>query len=333
MDFSLSDEQILLRDTARSLLAKECPPSLVRAHIDDPSAYEPLWAHMKEFTALGEGPCTDLCLFVEETGYVAAPGPFYATTAMFAPLLAELEHELLAEVSSGNATGTLAVAGADGVWTPNSAPVKAFVAEAATVDWIAVVDDGPSVRIVSRDDVELRETKMVNWSRRLFEVDTSKAGGSAVPLSTDAFERVMARATVVLAAEMVGTARRLLDMSIAYAKERYQFDVPIGSFQALQHRLAEFSLEVERATAAAYYAAMTVDADDADRDRAVHVAKAAAGSAATRGTKDAAQVHGGVGYTWEHDLHLYFRRAVASEYWLGTSQWHHDRLADLLLPA
>jgi alkylation response protein AidB-like acyl-CoA dehydrogenase len=143
----------------------------------------------------------------------------------------------------------------------------------------------------------------------------------------------MARATVVLAAEMVGTARRLLDMSIAYAKERFQFDVPIGSFQALQHRLAEFSLEVERATAAAYYAAMTVDADDDDRDRAVHVAKAAAGSAATRGTKDAAQVHGGVGYTWEHDLHLYFRRAVASEYWLGTSQWHHDRLADLLLPA
>ena len=136
-----------------------------------------------------------------------------------------------------------------------------------------------------------------------------------------------------LAAEMVGTARRLFDMALAYAKERIQFDVPIGSFQAIQHKLAECSLAVERATAAAQYAAMTIDADDADRHRAVHVAKAAAGTAVTRAAKDAAQVHGGIGYTWEHDLHLFLRHAYGSEHWMGTTEWHHDRLADLLLGA
>jgi alkylation response protein AidB-like acyl-CoA dehydrogenase len=164
----------------------------------------------------------------------------------------------------------------------------------------------------------------------LFEVDASGIDVEQLLLSDDALERVMQRATVALSAEMVGTARRLLDMSVAYAKERYQFDVPIGSFQALQHRLAECSLAVERAQAAAQFAAMALDADDESRHRAVHVAKAAAGTAAMRATKDAAQVHGGIGYTWEHDLHLYFRRAAASEFWLGTTRDHHDQLADRL---
>ena len=122
-------------------------------------------------------------------------------------------------------------------------------------------------------------------------------------------------------------------MALAYAKERKQFDVPIGSFQAIQHKLADMSLALERATAAVQYASMTVDDDDADRTRACHVAKAAAGDAARRCLKDGIQIHGGIGYTWEHDLHLFIRRATASEYLLGTDRWHHDRLADLLLDA
>jgi alkylation response protein AidB-like acyl-CoA dehydrogenase len=174
---------------------------------------------------------------------------------------------------------------------------------------------------------------MVDFSRRFFEVDTAGASGTPLALDAAAFEALTYRATASLAAEMVGTSRRLLDMAVAYAKERIQFDVPIGSFQAIQHRLAECSLAVERAIAAAQYAAMTIDADDEDRFRAVHVAKAAAGNAAIRSAKDSIQVHGGIGYTWEHDLHLYLRRAIGSEYWLGTTSWHHDRLADRLMPA
>jgi alkylation response protein AidB-like acyl-CoA dehydrogenase len=332
MDFSLSDEQVMLRDTARALLSKECPPSLVRAHIDDATVAAPLWEHLRDFAALGDGPCTDLCLFVEETGYVAAPGPFFATAAMFAPLLAALDHEHLAQLSAAEVTGTVAMAGADGVWRPNDEPVKTFVAEADRVDGIEVVDAGQTVRIVPGIVVDTRETRLVDWSRRLFEVDASGVSGTSLAMDGATLDAVMERTIAALAAEMVGTARRLLDMAVAYAKERYQFDVPIGSFQAIQHRLAECSLAVERSTAAAQYAAMAVDADDPERHRAVHVAKAAAGTAATRAAKDSIQIHGGIGYTWEHDLHLYLRRAIASEYWLGTTRWHHDRLADLLLP-
>ena len=140
--------------------------------------------------------------------------------------------------------------------------------------------------------------------------------------------------TSSLAAEMVGTARRIFDMALAYAKERKQFDVPIGSFQAIQHKLADMSLALERATAAVQYAAMTVDADDR-RPHAARAtsAKAAAGEAARRILKDGIQIHGGIGYTWEHDLHLYLRRATADEDLLGTTSWHLDRIADLLFDA
>jgi len=330
MDFSLSDDQVLLRDTARAIFAKECPPALVREHIDDPTVADGLWQQLKDFAALGDAPCSDLCLFVDETGYVAAPGVFFPTAAMFAPLLAALDHELLPSVLAGEATGTVAAAGADGHFTLNAEPVKTFVAEADRVNWIAVVDAGPSVRVLPASDVKTRRTRMVDFSRRHFEVDASDSKVAAISLDAAAWDAVVARTTAALASEMVGTSRRLLEMAIAYAKERYQFDVPIGSFQAIQHRLAECSLAVERATAAAQYASMTLDADDSERFRAVHVAKAAAGTAAMRAAKDAIQVHGGIGYTWEHDLHLYMRRAIASEHWLGTTSWHHDRLAELL---
>jgi alkylation response protein AidB-like acyl-CoA dehydrogenase len=130
---------------------------------------------------------------------------------------------------------------------------------------------------------------------------------------------------------MVGVAHRIFDMSLQYAKERKQFDVPIGSFQAIQHKLAEMSLALERSTAAVYYAAMTVDAEDADRTRACHVAKAAAGEATRRILKDGAQIHGGIGYTWEHDLHLYLRRATADETLFGSTGWHHDQIAYLVI--
>jgi len=129
---------------------------------------------------------------------------------------------------------------------------------------------------------------------------------------------------------MVGTSRRIFGMALEYAKERKQFDVPIGSFQAIQHKLAEMSLALERSTAAVHYAAMTLDADHPDRTRACHVAKAAAGEATRRILKDGIQIHGGIGYTWEHDLHLYLRRATGDEYLFGQTGWHYDRIADLL---
>lgn len=332
MNLSLSDDQQLLRDTARTMLAKECPTTLLRAHIDDPAAADPLWERLRDFAALAGGPCTDLCLFLEELGYVAAPGVFFPTVALAAPVLAAAGDERLQSVVDGTTTATLALAGADGIWRTNAEPVKTFVAEADRVDWIVVVDGGSGtdaeVRVVAPDEADLRPVGTIDYSRRMFEVEAPL--GEARRVDAAAIDATIVRATVAAAAELVGTARRTFDMSLAYAKERIQFDVPIGSFQAIQHRLAECSLGVERAIAAVQYAALAIDADDADRVRTAHVAKAAAGSAATRAAKDAQQIHGGIGYTWEHDLHLFTRHTYGSEYWLGTTSWHHDRLAELL---
>jgi alkylation response protein AidB-like acyl-CoA dehydrogenase len=328
MDFGLSDDQELLRDTARAVLTNECPTTLLRAHIDDPAAADPLWAHLRDFAALGDGPSADLCLFLEEVGYVAAPGPFFPSVALAAPILAAAGDDHLDAVLAGEATASVALAGADGVWRVNDESVKTFVPEADRVDWLVVVDAGPRVRVVAAGDARLRRVDTADFSRRMFEVEAD--AGPAVTLDAAALDAALERTTVALAAEMVGTARRCFDMALAYAKERIQFDVPIGSFQAIQHKLADTSLAVERATAAVQYASMTLDADDAERHRATHVAKAAAGAAATRAAKDAHQVHGGIGYTWEHDLHLFTRHAYGSEYWMGTTDWHHDRLAELL---
>ena len=174
---------------------------------------------------------------------------------------------------------------------------------------------------------------VLDSTRRLFEVDVPTDPAilaGAVPIDGDALERVVERATVVLAADLVGVARWLVGASVAYAKERVQFDRPIGSFQGLQFKLVDMSLDHERAAAAVYYAAMAWDAGDDDAHRAVSVAKAAAGTAARHAARDGLQVHGGIGYTWEHDLHLYLRRAYAGDAFLGDAAWHHDRLAALL---
>jgi alkylation response protein AidB-like acyl-CoA dehydrogenase len=332
MDFSLSDDQQLLRDTARNLLTKECPTTLLRGHIEDPAAADPLWEHLRDFAALGAGPCADLCLFLEEVGYVAAPGLFFPTVALAAPILAAAGDDHLDAVLDGEATATLALAGADGIWVPNAEPVKTFVPEADRADWIVIVDAGPIVRVIAATDARLRQVGTADFSRRMFEVGVEVQTPADVARDIDdgALAAALERATVALAAEMVGTARRLFDMTLAYAKERIQFDVPIGSFQAIQHKLADTSLAVERATAAVQYASMALDADDSERHRATHVAKAAAGAAVTRAAKDGQQIFGGIGYTWEHDLHLFTRHAFGSEHWMGTTDWHHDRLAELL---
>ncbi|HEX5614325.1 MAG TPA: acyl-CoA dehydrogenase [Acidimicrobiia bacterium] len=330
MDFTTTHEQDLLRDTARQLLANECPPALLRAHLDDRAASAGLWTHLRDFTGLATGPATDLALVLFETGYVAAPGPFFPTVALFGSLLAACGHPLLADVVEAGASGTVAIADATGRIEPHDAPVKSFVVDADIVEHVAVVDPGPTVRVIARADLDVRVVPTVDASRRVAEVTVPDRDGLSSPLAPRDLDGWRDRATVALAAEMVGTARRIFDMALAYAKDRHQFGVPIGSFQAIQHKLAEMALVLERATAAVQYAAMTVDADDPDRRRAAHVAKAAAGAAARRMVKDGAQIHGGIGYTWEHDLHLFLRRATADEYLFGTTGWHHDRLAEIL---
>ena len=329
MNFAFTDDQELLRDSARQLLADQCPPSLLRAHTDDLGAADGLWDHISDFVPLGIGPLVDLCVFMEALGNVAAPVPFFATACLYAPLLDAIgEHDLDA-VLDGHASGTVALAGSDGVWHPNAETRKTFVPDAARVDLVAAISADGSVTLLASPPALRIET--VDTTRCLYDVETAVPGTAAGTISRSVLDHVMARATVALAAELVGTARRLFDMTLTYAKERVQFDVPIGSFQAIQHKLADMSLDVERAWSAVYYAARAIDADDDDRHRAIHVAQAAAGQAARRAAKDGIQIHGGVGFTMEHDLHLFLRRAFGADALLGATGWHHDRLADLLM--
>jgi alkylation response protein AidB-like acyl-CoA dehydrogenase len=334
MDFSLTEDQELLRSSARNLLRRECPTALVRAHLDDPAAADPLWAHLRGWTGLAEGPLVDLCLFMEETGAVAAPGPFFATTALFAPLVAALGNELLPRVLDGSVTGTLALAGPSGQWVLNADPVKTFVPEADRVDMVAVVSAGPAgpeVVLGERPGGGVDRVQTVDGSRHFCSVIAAEVRGPRLDIDAHDLDTVIERATVALAAEMLGTTRWMFDATLAYAKVREQFGKPIGSFQAVQHKLANMALAKERAWSAVYYAAMALDAGDPDGHRAAHVAKAAAGSAARLNLKDGIQIHGGIGYTWDHDLHLFIRRAVMSDDLLGPSAWHHDRLGDLLV--
>ncbi len=336
MDFTLTDEQHLLVDTARQLLAKECPPELLRRHMEDRAASTSLWGHLRAFAELGRGDCSDLALFVAELGYAAAPGPFFASVALFANLLEAVDGDgaLRDAVAAGEVVGTVAAANERGEWTANDDLVKSFIPDADLAQHIAVVsatDGGTFVTLLPHPGgAALHHLESVDSTRRLFRWDTGDEIGAASPCPPDAWRRFADRATVLAAAEIVGTARRCFTMALEYAKQREQFDRPIGSFQAIQHKLADMSLLIERATAAVHYAAMTVDAHDVDRTRAAHVAKAAAGTAARRCLKDSIQIHGGIGYTWEHDLHLFLRRATAAESLLGPTSWHYDRLADLL---
>jgi hypothetical protein len=330
VDFTLTDEQELLRDTARSMLTEQCPRSLVRAHAENPEVIEPLFdRHLREWLVLGQGPVVDLCLFQEEAGAALLPGTFFPTAALFLPLLDAVGHPLAPRVAAGQETGTVAVAGRSGVWEVTQDPVRTFVPEADGVDHVAIVVPGPGVAVVQAASLERRRVRTLDTTRRTYEIDVPK-DLEPLALDEDVLGDVLERATVALAAELVGVSRWLVESTVAYSKEREQFDRPIGSFQGLQFRMVDTSLDHERAAAAVYYAAMAVDADNPDRHRAVHVAKAAAGTAARGSGRAGMQIHGGIGYTWEHDLHLYLRRAYASDDLLGDAAWHHDRLASLL---
>ena len=331
MDFSLTDEQELLRDTACNLLTKECPPALVRAYVDDPGAADGLWdRHLRDWVTLGDGPLVDHCLFLEEAGAVVLPGPYFATSALFVPLLRAIDHPQADAACAGEIVGTVAMAGASGRWQVTDERTRTFVLDAARADHIAVVGPGPSVAVVERGRVEPVAMQSLDLARRIFTLDVPD-GLETVALSEVALHGVIERATVALAAESVGASRWLLEHSVAYAKERVQFDKPIGSFQGLQWKLVAMAQDHQRAAAAVAYAAMAVDADDPERTRAAHVAKAAAGRAGRHSARDGMQVHGGIGYTWEHDLHLFLRRAEANDALLGSATWHQDRLGELLL--
>ena len=229
----------------------------------------------------------------------------------------------------------MAVAGSNGYWIPNEESSKHFVPSAGQVEHVVVVSGSPlapRIAIMAAAQLAVTEVEHMDRLRPHYRVEVDGIDhGHAI--SPTVWQRVVLRALVTAAAELVGVGRYLLDTAVEYAKQRQQFGRPIGSFQGLQWQLVDAALELERAAAAVSWAAMCVDAEAAEAPYAAHSAKLEAGSAARRCARTSLQVHGGIGYTWEHGLHYWLRRAYAGDAFMGPSDYHARCLAALLFAA
>ncbi len=365
MDLEFTDDQLALRDAARSVLSGACPPSLVRSVFDGTGSADELWIALSELDwpalaiapehgGLGQG-FLEVGIVVEELGRVVAPGPFLATVTQFAPAVAACASSFrLDEVALGRCTGTLALA-EGGRWELGAVAcraepdrtgwrltgTKSHVLDGATADEVVVIargDAGLGAFVVPGASLSARSPETVDPTVPIAHVTLDGVfvdGGRVLlapgaPNADGAIERMLDEATAALALSTVATCRAIFEATLEYAKVRHQFDRPIGSFQAIKHRLADAYLAVERASALAYFAALTVAEDDLRRPLAVSMAKSAAGDVASLLTRDGLQLHGGIGFTWEHDLHFLLKRAVVGELLFGSAASHRGRVARLM---
>jgi len=365
MNFSFSEDQILLRNSVRSALDEHCKPAHVRAMMDDPRGYsEAVWGEMAKLGWLGlpfpepQGGAglglVELALVLEELGRAAYPGPYFASVALggLGLLLggsAAQKEKWLPAISSGKARATAALLEEALDWDPASTTataakagdgwtlsgLKRFVPWAHVADLVLVparTPEGLSLFLVDpkAPGVTIRPMVGIDLASRWSEMRLD-----GVVVKTDALvgapgaagallDSLLRRAAVMASAEMLGAAWRCLDMSVDYAKVREQFGQPIGSFQAIRHRCAEMLLEVENAHSAVYYAAWALNAGAEDAAVAASICKSYVSDAARKVCGDAIQVHGGIGFTWEYDLHLYFKRAKALEPLYGDAEFHRE---------
>jgi alkylation response protein AidB-like acyl-CoA dehydrogenase len=344
MDLELSEEEAALRDNVRAVLAGISPPAVARAVHDGGVADPSVWRRMVELGwpalgideahgGLGLGP-VELVLVAEELGRAAAPTPWLATATQFAPAVTGA---FLERVASGEITGTLALT--DGATPVVARPdgdgwvldgQKRTVVDGATADEV-VVTAGAAAFVVPGNAVVATPRATLDPTLPIADLrlDGIVVGPDRV-LDIAVVHDAVQQATTAVAAMTVGACRKLFETTVEYAKVREQYGRPIGSFQAIKHRIVELYLSVERATALVYYAALAIAEDAPDRAVATSAAKAAAGDCQRLLAEDALQLHGGVGYTWEHDLHLWLKRAKAGEALFGGAVAHRARLAELV---
>jgi alkylation response protein AidB-like acyl-CoA dehydrogenase len=374
MDFAFSEDQEMLRQSARDFLAKECSPAVVRLSLENGDGYDDkLWKKIADlgWTALGipeqyggVGGFLDLTVVLEEAGRTLLPGPFFSTMGLAVPALIEAgteaqKKEVLGAIASGSARATLALTEPSGRWDASGVTlpgrpagdgwrldgIKLFVPDAATADYLVVAartregdEEGVTLFLVKGRPAGMTVTplKTLDMTRRWYEVrfEGVELGHDAVMGAEgqgwQALKRALEWGAAALCAEMVGGAQHVLETSVEYAKTRQQFGKPIGIYQAVSHKLADMLLETESARSATYYAAWTVDADAPERSLAASIAKAYTSDAYRHAAGSGVQVHGGIGFTWEHEMHLYFKRAKASEVTLGDATYHRELVAQAL---
>ena len=319
MDFDLNDEQKEIKRVANELLASRSPFAKVR-EAAEARAYEPaLWAELVELGWPGiavsaehggqELGAVGLAVLLEELGYACAATPFFSTAAAAAVIEAtgtsEQRSRWLPALASGEATA--------GIGTRQLA---ADAHDAAAI----VLLDGDDAVLVDRADADVQPLDAIDPTRRFATVS-----GGGEPLGAGAADRVRS----ALAAEVVGVCQRALDMTLAFVKDRKQFGVPVGSFQAVSHRCAQMLLQTESARSAAYFAAWAADADPDRLPEAAALASAAAADGGREVTASAIQAHGGIGFTWEADVHWLYKRAQLDSALLGGSARHRATLARL----
>ncbi len=365
MNFAFSEEQEELRSAVRRFLQEKSPSTEVRRLMETTDGFDPaVWDQMANQLGLqalaipeaygGAGfTRVELTVVFEEMGAALLCAPYFSTVGLAANALLSSEDEaakteLLPGIADGTTKATFALTEDSGRWDAESVTLaasggpqwtldghKMYVIDGHTADLLVVVartDAGVSLFAVEGGAPGLVRTPLatMDQTRKQARLEFSStparligAEGAAAPVVA----RTLDLAAVALAAEQVGGAQRCLDMSVDYAKTRIQFGRPIGSFQAIKHKCADMLLEVESAKSAAYYAGWAAAEDSDELPVVASLAKSYCSEAYFHAASENIQIHGGIGFTWEHDAHLYFKRAKSSELLLGDPSYHRELLA------
>ncbi len=370
MEFDLSKPQRLLRETARATLTQDCPLTRVRERMaSDVRQDKMLWQviadqawiglHLHEdLGGLGLG-LVELAVVSEEMGRACVPCPFLATT-WAATLLAQCDHgqhaSIVSSITSGSLTATVALMDQDSDWDIEHIQTqlkqstagwqltgrKTCVLDAEEADiLLCAVRQGTELAIVSlstkASGVHCTETRGLDATRKLYDVSfdaVSVAQKDIIAVGEQAgawLEYATRVATVAACAEMLGAMQWIREATLDYAKTRKQFDRTIGSYQAVQHQCADMMLMTESARAATYYAAWALSVGANDGNKAIAIAKAYCSDAGREVAHRGVQVHGGIGFTWEHDMHLFVKRIKVCEFLFGDATWQREQIAKLIL--
>lgn len=377
MQFAHSEDQQLIRESARAFLTAQASPAQVRAALAAPCGYdEGLWRRMsgelgwtglaipQDCGGMGLG-WVELCILQEEQGRRLVASPFFATVALAAPLIdaaaaGAQRQTLLRRIASGEVRIGCALSGTDGrppcaglsvelaaagdAFTLNG--VSDFVIHGDAADLLLVLarspgssgDAGVSVALIPATSagVAVYPHVMLDLTRPMSRVQFAGVRLERTQLlgepgtAAAAVHRALDRARIALASEALGGAEHVLEITTEYAKQRIQFGRAIGSFQAIKHRLADMMIAVEAAKSAAWYAACVAEQGSEELAEAAAIAKSYCCDAFFDCAANAIQIHGGVGFTWEHEVHLYFKRARATATLLGSPAWQRERLMRLI---
>ncbi|MCH2169703.1 acyl-CoA/acyl-ACP dehydrogenase [Myxococcota bacterium] len=355
MNFDLSEEQELLDETLRQLLENELPATALREIFEGDSGHDPkLWTNLVEMGVAGlivseeyggAGlELLDLAVAAEALGWGGAPGPFFGhSLACLAIELGgsdEQKKTWLPRLATGDSTASVAFGEPGGIWDPSAWSLsangsltgeKVNVPTASLADLLVVGVAGGGMALVERSagGVNIEDMMGVDRSRRIDRVTFEGSACELLPDGASAAPRVRDAGLILLAADAFAAGKRLVDMSVEYAKTREQFGVTIGHFQALKHQLANMAIDIEPARALYWYAAHAFDHIREESERSSALAKAHITDRAMQIARDSVEAHGGIGFTWECDVQLWFKRAMFDRAFLGTPAIHRERVAQL----